>query len=171
MAEVTQTPPGTVENDVTAQTVHTSNAVKKAMNDPRSMREIIAGTYNVCRLEGPVTSLYSNGPAALFYGNAKLTADGLAQCKDEASSSTSTTVNGKVISTEVGSSPGFGDEGCFANFVGAEVPADGQVIATFCLVQQNGQWKVHGAYFSKGILAGDDKAFIVQQLNAFAKKS
>jgi len=165
-------PPGPVENDVTSQTVQTINDMAK---DPRfkdmggSFRESIAAEYNTFSLEGPLTSLYSEGAAALFYGNVKLTEDALSDQKENPDTDT-LTVNGKAVSTSHDSGPGFGDSGGFSFFVGPPVK-DAHVIATFCMVQQHGLWKVHGVYLSNDVIEGSNKAFIIRQLSAFAKKS
>jgi len=172
VANASKKPLGPVENDVTEQTVQTSNAMAK---DPRfkdmggSFRESIAAEYNQFTLEGPLTSLYLEGSAALFYGKVKLTDDALADQKESTSTDT-LTVNGKAVSTSHDSGPGFGDSGGFSFFVGPPVK-DAHVIATFCLVQQHGLWKVHGVYLSNDVIEGSNKAFIVRQLTAFAKKS
>ena len=171
VANASKKPLGPVENDVTEQTVQTINAMAK---DSRfkdmggSFRESIAAEYNQFTLEGPLTSLYSEGSAAFFYGKVKLTNDALADQK--ASTSTDTlTVNGKAVSTSHDSGPGFGDNGGFSFFVGPPV-RDAHVIATFCLVQQHGVWKVHGVYLSNDLIEGSNKAFIIRQLTTFAKK-
>jgi hypothetical protein len=172
VANASKKPLGPVENDVTEQTVQTANAMAK---DPRfkdmgvSFRESIAAEYNTFVLEGLLTSLYSEGSAALFYGNVKLTDYALSNQK--ASTDTDTlTVNGKAVSTSHDSGPGFGDSGGFSDFVGPPIK-DAHVIATFCLVQQHGLWKVHGVYLSNDVIEGSNKAFIIRQLAAFAKKS
>jgi len=158
VANASKNPLGPVENDVTDQTVQTITAMAK---DPSfkdmggSLRESIAAEYNQFTLEGPLTALYSEGPAALFYGKVKLTNDALADFKQDA---------GKDNTV------GFGDSGGFSMFVDSKVRDDGHVIATFCLVQQHGLWKVHGVYLSNDILAGSNKDFIISELAAFAKK-
>jgi hypothetical protein len=161
LANASKNPLGPVENDVTDQTVQTVNAMAK---DPKfkdmmgSVRESIAGEYNQFNLEAPLTSLYLEGSAAIFYGKAKLTTDGLANQKENSSTST-------------GNPPGFGEGGGFSDFIGPKVKDDGHVVATFCLVQQHGLWKVHGVYLSNDVIEGSYKAFIIRQLTAFAKKS
>lgn len=156
VTNASKTPPGPVENDVTAQTLQTLDAMAK---DPKfkdmmgSVRESISAEYNQFSLEGPVTSLYSEGSAALFYAKVKLTTDGVADHKED------------------GASPGFGESGGFCFWVGPQVRDDGHVMATFCLIQQNGLWKVHGVYLSNDVIAGSNKTFIVNQLSAFAKKN
>jgi hypothetical protein len=172
VANASKNPLGPVENDVTEQTLQTINAMAK---DPRfkdvggSFRESIAAEYNTFTLEGPLTSLYSEGSAALFYGKVKLTDDALADQKESTDADT-LTVNGKAVSTSHDSGPGFGDSGGFYFFVGPPIK-DAHVIATFCLVQQHGLWKVHGVYLSNDIIAGSNKSFIVRELASFAKKS
>ena len=171
VANASKNPLGPVENDVTDQTVQTANAMAK---DPKfkdmmgSVRESIAAEYNQFTLEGPLTSLYSEGSAAIFYGKVKLTNDAFLDQKENPDTDT-LTVNGKAVSTSHDSGPGFGDSGGFSFFVGPPVK-DAHVIATFCLVQQHGLWKVHGVYLSNDIIEGSNKAFIVRQLVAFAKK-
>jgi len=158
VANASKKPLGPVENDVTAQTVQTMTALAK---DPDlkvmggSLRESIAAEYNEYTLEGPLTSLYSEGPAALFYGKVKLTRAALADYKQDAGQDNTV---------------GFGDSGGFSMFIDSKVRDDGHVIATFCLVQQQGLWKVHGVYLSNDIIAGANKDFIIRQLSAFAKK-
>jgi hypothetical protein len=171
VSNASKNPVGPVENDVTDQTVQTLKAMEE---DPRfkdmggSFRESIAAEYNDFTLEGALASLYSEGSSALFYGKVKLTDDALADQK--ASPSTDTlTLNGKVVSSTHDSGPGFGDSGGFSFFVGPPIK-DAHVIATFCLVQQHGLWKVHGVYLSNDVLAGGNKDFIIQQLSDFAKK-
>jgi hypothetical protein len=94
--------------------------------------------------------------------------DALADQK--ASPSTDTlTLNGKVVSSTHDSGPGFGDSGGFSWFVGPPIK-NAHVIATFCLVQQHGLWKVHGVYLSNDVIEGANKDFIIRQLAAFAKK-
>lgn len=172
VANASKNPPGPVENDVTTQTVQTINAMAK---DPEfksemgSVRESIAASYNQFTFEGPLTSLYAEGPAALFYAKVKLTKDGLANFEDGSSTQT-VTLNEKPISTSHENPVGFGDGGGFSDFIGPKVRDDGHVIATFCLVQQQGLWKVHGVYLSNNIIEGDNKTFIIRHLTAFAKK-
>jgi hypothetical protein len=72
--------------------------------------------------------------------------------------------------SEVSDSPTFGDSGGYTSWIGPKTKNDAHVIATFCLVQQHGLWKVHAVYLSNEVLGGSDKAFIVRQLTAFAKK-
>jgi hypothetical protein len=165
-------PPGPVEKDVTDQTVQT---IKAMAQDPRfkdmggSLRESIAAEYNQFTLEGSLTPLYSDGSAALFYGKVKLTDDAFSDQKSNPDTDT-LLVNGKAVSTSHDSGPGFGDSGGFSFFVGPPIK-DAHVFATFCLVQQHGLWKVHGVYLSNDIIDGTNKAFIVSQLAAFAKKT
>jgi hypothetical protein len=155
LANASKKPPGPVESDVTDQTVSTAKAMAKGLPDALPPHEGIAAGFKTFSLEGPLTSLYSEGPAALFYGKAKLTKDALADLKEDSIAD---------------NPPGFGDAGGFSDFIGPKVRPDGRVIATFCLVQQHGFWKVHGVYLSNEIIAGSDKTFIVNQLAAFAKK-
>jgi len=170
VANASKNPPGPVESDVTAQEVKTCDAARAGFHDTRSVREIIAGEYNKCTLDGPLTSLYSEGPAAIFFGKVKMTPDALADWKnDPPSSSMSLTVGGKVVSTDNDVHPGFGDSGG-CDLLESKVRDDGHVIATFCLVQQHGLWKVHCVYLSNAPLNGDNKDFIISQLAAFAKK-
>jgi hypothetical protein len=162
---------GPVENDVTEQTVKTAKAMAKDPNFKDlvgSFRKSIAAEYNTFTLEGPLSSLYSEGPAALFYGKVKLTDDALSDQKENPDTDT-LTVNGKAVNTTHDSGPGFGDSGGFSFFVGPPVK-DANVIATFCLVQQHGLWKVHGIYLSNDVIEGSNKDFIIRQLAAFAKK-
>ena len=173
MADVAAKPPGPAENDVTSQAKSTYERAKQfraSMDDKRSLREIVVASYDVCTLHGPLAVQYEEGAAALCYGKARLKPAELAECKDEALNTATVTNGGKVISTEQGSRPMFGDSGLFSTYVGSKVPENGDVIATYCLVKQNGEWKVHGVYFSNDVLAGDDKDFVVRQLSAFAQK-
>ena len=172
VADASKNPPGPVENDVTEQTVQTATALAK---DPKfkdmgiSFRESIATEYNEFNLNGPLTSLYSEGPAALFYGKATMTEDAFSDQKENTDSDT-LLVNGKAVSTTHDSGAGWGDSGGFSCFVGPPIKSP-HVIATFCLVQQHGLWKVHGVYLSNDILDGSNKSFIITHLAAFAKKS
>jgi hypothetical protein len=171
IANASKKPPGPVEKDVTSQTMNRTAAAKKGFNDSRSVREIIAGEYNKCTLEGPLTSLYSEGPAAILSGKVKMTPDALAEWKaDPPSSSVSLIVGGKVVSTNNEITPSFGEiGGC--DLLESKVRDDGHVMATFCLVQQHGLWKVHCVYLSNDSLNNDAMNFIVQQLVNFSKKS
>jgi hypothetical protein len=168
VANASKNPLGPVENYVTDQTVQTCNAIRAGFHDPRSVREIIAGEYNKCILEGPLSSLYSEGPAAIFFGKVKMTPEALADWQNNPpSSSISLTVGGKVVSTDNDVHPGF-TGGC--DLLESKVRDDGHVVATFCLVQQHGLWKVHCVYLSNDVIEGSNKTFIVSQLTAFAKK-
>jgi hypothetical protein len=155
LANASKKPLGPVENDVTEQTVQTANAAAK---DPKSkdatgsLRESIVTDFITFTLDGPLTSLNSEGPAAIFYGKVKLTEDDLAEHRD------------------ISDSPSFGDTG-FCAWVGPKTIDDARVIATFCLVQQHGLWKVHCVYLSNDVIEGSNKDFIIRQLAAFAKKS
>jgi uncharacterized repeat protein (TIGR03803 family) len=51
-----------------------------------------------------------------------------------------------------------------------KVRDDGQVTATFCLLQQHGHWRVHCVALSNDPLKKDDVDFFVQQLIAMANK-
>ncbi len=155
LVNASKNPPGSVESDVTDQTVSTAKAMAKGLPDALPPHEGIAAGFRTFSLEGPLISLYSEGPAALFYGKAKLTKDALTDLKEDSIAD---------------NPPGFGDAGGFSDFIGPKVRPDGHVIATFCLVQQHGLWKVHGVYLSNEIIAGSNKTFIVNQLTAFAKK-
>jgi hypothetical protein len=145
-------PLGPVENDVTEQAVNTINADLKSSQDGGSLRNSIATGFIPFTLEGPLTSSYSGGSVALFYGMVKLTNDEFAEHDD------------------VSDSPGFSDSRGGACWIGAKTKDDAHVIATFSLVQQHGLWKVHSIYLSNDVLNGSDKDFIVRQLTAFAKK-
>jgi hypothetical protein len=170
VANSTKTPPGPVEEDVTSQMLEMCAKAKKGFEDSRSIRDMLAATFDRATLSGPFACLWSDGPVAIWFTKAKLTADGVDQCKDEASSSETLIVNGKPTGTQTGSGPMFGDGGGFETFVGSQVPANGQVVASFCVVRQHGIWKVHCAYLSLDVLGGSDKDFITTQLTAFAKK-
>lgn len=154
VANASKKPLGPVENDVTAQTVTTATASLKPSQPAGagSLRNSIVSDFIEFTLEGPLTSLYSDGSAALFYGTVKLTDPDLANHDD------------------VSETPAFSDSGGYASWVGAKTKDDTHVIATFCLVQQHGLWKVHAVYLSNAALGGSDKDFIVRQLAAFAKK-
>jgi hypothetical protein len=170
IANSTKTPPGPVEEDVTPQVLEMCARAKKGFNDSRSIRELITATFDRATLSSSFTCLWSDGPVAIWSAKAKLTADGVNQCTDEASSSATIEVKGKPIDTQTGSTVMFGDGGGFETFVGSKVPVDGQVVASFCVVRQHGLWKVHCGYISPGMLTSDDQTFIVQHLTAFAKK-
>ncbi len=173
MADVSSKPPGPAENDVTCQAAVMYERGKKFradMKDNRSLRQIIVATYNICTLEGPLAVLYAEGRAAICCSPAKLTPDEFAECKTEVSHSESVTSGQKVTSTEQGNPASFGEDGVFTTFVGSSVPDNREVVATFCLIQQAGMWKVHGLYFSKQPLGGDNKDFVIRQLTAVAQK-
>jgi hypothetical protein len=171
VSNATKMPPGAVEDDVTSQVVETCKRVKAALGDSRSVREMLAATFDRATLTGPLTCLWSQGPVAIWCAKAKLTPDGMEQCKEEASNSETLLVNGKPASTQTGSGPAFGDSGGSQGFIGSKVPADGQVVASFCVVLQHGKWKVHCGYISPDMLKSDDQEFIVRNLSAFAKKA
>jgi hypothetical protein len=169
VADAGKTPPGPVENDVTSDTVQACEGLIKMMGDKRSPREALAATYDTFTLQGPVTSFYAKGSGALYSGAATLTKAALknyAENPDE--SSEEVTVGGKVVSRQTGPTVMFGPLVC--DFIDAKVPADGKVVANFCLVQQQGIWKVHCVYFSTDPLHGDNRDFIVGQLADFANK-
>lgn len=154
LANASQKPLGPVENDVTEQTVKGATATLKPSQTAGggSLRDAIVSDFIAFSLEGKLTSLYSDGSAALLYGTVKLTEDDLASHVDV---------------TDV---PGFSDSGGYTSWVGPKTKDDTHVIATFCLVQQHGLWKVHAIYLSNDVLSSSDKDFIVGQLTAFAKK-
>jgi hypothetical protein len=171
VGDANRTPPGPVEDDVTSQAVSTCTKAKEGFHDSRSVRELIVASYNDATLEpGPLTCLWAESKGAIWYGKAKLTAAGMAECEEEASSSSTIEVPGRPDVTETGSAPMFGEGGCFSCFVGAKVPHNGQVIATFCVLHQQGGWKVHCVYLSPDVLAGDDKIFVVREFGAFVRK-
>jgi uncharacterized repeat protein (TIGR03803 family) len=153
VANASKKPLGPVENDVTEQTVSTATAALKSSPPAGggSLRDSIVSDFIEFTLEGPLTSLYSDGSAALFYGTVKLTEDDLANHGD------------------VSDAPSFGDSGGYTSWIGPKTKDDAHVIATFCLVQQHGLWKVHAVYLSNEPLQGDNKDFIIRQLEAFAK--
>jgi hypothetical protein len=154
VANAAKKPLGPVENDVTEQTVSTATAALKSPQGSggNSLRESIVSEFIEFTLEGPLTSLYSDGSAALFYGTVKLTDDELASHSD------------------VSDAPSFGDSGGFASWIGPKTKDDSRVTATFCLVLQHDLWKVHAVYLSNDVLDGSDKAFIIRQLTNLAKK-
>jgi hypothetical protein len=155
VGNASKNPLGPVENDVTDQTVQTANTAAKDLKSKdvkEALRESIVTDFIAFTLEGPLTSLYSGGSVAIFYGKVNLTEDDLADHRD------------------VSCDPSFGDTG-FSAWVGPKTIDDAHVIATFCLVQQHGSWKVHCVYLSNDVIEGSNKAFIVSQLAAFAKKS
>jgi hypothetical protein len=170
VTDASKSPPGPVENYVTAEAMQTCQGLIKMTGDKRSMRQVIASIYNTFALEGPLTSLYAQGGGAVLYGEVKLSPAAVANYKSNPDTSTEeTTVGGKIVATATGPSVAFGPGE--DDFIDARVKDDGEVIASFCLVQQQGRWRVHCLYFSNEPLQGDNKNFILRQLAAFAKQS
>jgi hypothetical protein len=168
VAQASQKPPGPVEKDVTDENVQVCQGLIKMTSDKRTVREAVAWTYDKFTLEGPLSALYLKGAGALVYGKAKLTAAALEYYKKNPDdSSEETIVNGKVVSKDTGPMVGFGPMG--SGFI-SKVPEDGQIIASFCLVQERGSWKVHCLYLSDEPIQGDNKDFIIRQLSAYAGK-
>lgn len=165
VAHASSKPPGPVEDDVTEQSVKGAAAAQQFFDTDdkgpkKSVDDLIADEYDTFAIEGPMTTVYSDGLAAVFSGKVKMTAAALADEKADE----------KDMPAGQEMSIGFGDVGGGAMFVGPKVRNDGQVIATFCLIKQKGAWKVHCAYLSDDPLKVSDLNFVVKQLTAFAKK-
>jgi len=171
-ADLAKTPPGPVEDDVTKETVETLEGLAKMAGDNRPLRQALVEGYNKFTLHSAVTTLYAQGRAAICEGRATLTPAALDDFEqdstDNDNSVTLTTPGGKALSVQSGASLVFGPG--TADFVDSQVPLNGEVTVNFCLVQQQGHWRVHCLYFSKGPLSGDSKDFIVKQLASYSRK-
>ena len=171
LANASKKPPGPVEKDVTDEFVKTFAASMKMQTDADphekapSLRDSIAASFNDFSLEGELRPLYSEGRAAIVYCKVKLTDDALAEQKEDTETSTVTDANGKSTAAEDGGAM-FGEGGGFSCFVGPKIKT-AHIIATFCLVQQHGQWKVHCHYFSNDVIEGGNKDFIIRELSTF----
>lgn len=167
MTDITNNPPGPVENDVTEDVVKTMEGMAQLTKTNVSPRESIATGFGIFTLDSPVTEFYAQGLAAIYEGKATLTVSAAKDFQDDNDqSSSSWTVNGKTV-TDNGPSLMFGPGA--ADFTDAKVPTDRKVVVSFCLVQRHGRWKVHCLYFSNAPLAGDHKDFVVKQLAAFSR--
>jgi hypothetical protein len=158
VTNASQKPPGPVENDIAEQVVSRASVFLKQTKDSRSLREDLAEDYNFFSIEVPPVQIYSNGPAAIFEARIKLNDDFLHG------------PNKIPTNLSEDSGPDFGDSLGGWMYLNVKVKEDGHVVATFCLVQQHGAWKVHNFYISNTPLNDKDKKFIVTQLDLFAKK-
>lgn len=169
VSNASKKPPGPVEDDITEQSLNSCNALKKGFKDSRSIREMIAGEYNKFTVESPLTLIYSEGIAAIVSADVKMTPTALDDWKnDPPFSSTSVTVKGKeVTSNEIGVM--FGEPGG-CQLLESKVRDDGHVVATFCLLQQHGNWKVHCVALSNNPLKKHDIDFFSHSLVSMANK-
>jgi len=149
-------PPGPVENDVAAAYFDAALAMQKIDPDHTPPREAVAEDFNFFALEGTPVSLYSNGTYFLYTVPIQLTKAAL---KDP----DNITVNSQGT---VGFSPDAGGWEYDAD----KVKADGKVVATFCLVQEKGAWKVHNFYITNDPLAGRLMKNLIAMLDSDAKK-
>jgi ankyrin repeat protein len=167
MTDITNNPPGPVENDVTEEVVQMMEGMAQLTKTKVSPREAAVTGFGIFTLDGPVTEFYAQGLATIYEGNATLTESAAKDFQDDYDQSSITvTGNGKPV-TDKGPFFGFGPG--IADFTDAKVPADRKVVVSFCLIQQHGHWKVLCLYFSNAPLAGDHKDFVVKQLAAFSR--
>ncbi len=168
MTDITNNPPGPVENDVTEEVVQMMGGMAQLTKTKVSPREAAVTGFGIFTLDGPVTEFYAQGLAAIYEGKATLTDSAAKNFQDDNDQSSATwTDKGKTV-TDKGPFLGFGPG--IADFTDAKIPADRKVVVSFCLVQQHGHWKVHCLYFSNAPLAGDHKDFVIKQLAAFSRK-
>lgn len=169
-SDLAKTPPGPLENDVTRENVAMVEGMAKMMGEQRPTRQVLAENYNKFTLHGPPTEIYAQGLAAIYSGRATLSPAMQDELKDDPpgeSSVAEMTVKGKAVEVP-GPALVFGAGQ--ADFIDAKVPMDGEVTADFCLVQQQGHWRVHCIYFTNGPLAGEARDFVVHNLSAFSRK-
>ena len=168
-SDIAKNPPGPVENDVTRETVDAFEGVAKMAGDTKPALQALAENYNKFMLHGPPTEIYAQGRAAIYSGRATLSPAAQDDFKDDPPGDANvvvTTQNGKTVAQQgpfVAFGPGMAD------YADSQVPPDGEVTVSFCLVQQNGHWKVHCLYFGQGPLSGDNKAFVIRELAAFSR--
>ncbi len=157
IANASRKPPGPVENDLAWQVVKTAKALLEFTKDSQTLRENLAGDYSFFVLKGPLTPLYTNEVTGMFSAPVQLN-DATLHAPDD-------------LPFNSDGSPGFGPNvgGCM--YLNEKVKPDGNVVATFCLVQEKGAWKVHNFYISNAPLNADQMKFIIAQLDLYAKKS
>jgi ankyrin repeat protein len=171
-ADLAKIPPGPVEGEVTKETLDAFEGLAKMTGVSKSVRQGLVEGYHKFTLHGPVITVYAQGLAAICEGRATLTPAALDEYKQDAAdnnNSVSLTTPGGNVPSDQGSAgmvfgPGISD------YVDSQVPLDGEVTVNFCLVQQQGHWRVHCLYFSKGPLTGGGKDFIVKQLAAYSRR-
>jgi hypothetical protein len=171
MVAVAQKPPGPVENEVTAETIDTFKGLAQMTDDQRSPRDAIVAGYDGFTIAETPANMYAKGKAAIYFCRAKLTPAAMAEYKKNPPGEASTwqvTDGNKTGPKQTGPSVEFIPGDC--DFVDAAVPPNGQVYASFCLVQEHGSWKVHCVYLSDEPLSGSNYDFVVRALAEFAAK-
>jgi len=172
VVNASQKVPGPVESDVTAQSVKCCETLKAALHDNRSVREMLVATYGGLTLEGPLTPLYLEGKAAIFYGKAKLSDDALTEQKETDQMDPyqdKSASHGKSAEAPTEGGIGFGESGGSSEFVGPKIK-NAHVIVTFCLLQEKELWKVHCIYLSNDVLDKSNQAIVIRELTALAEK-
>jgi len=135
VANASQTPTGPVENDISAPVVAGCAAFLKSAKDARPLRVALASDYNFFTLEGPLTSLYSDGHYGLFSAPIKLD-DATLHDPD------------LPLNAPPNDNPGFGAGVGGSLYLTGKVNTNGRMVATFCFTQENGVWKAHNFYIS-----------------------
>jgi hypothetical protein len=115
-----------------------------------------------------LSKAYAQGLATIYQGKATLADSAAKDFQDSYDQSSATWADGGKTIIDKGPFIGFGPG--ITDFTDAKVPADRHVIVSFCLVQQQGRWKVLCLYFSNAPLEGNHKNFVIHQLAAFARK-
>lgn len=159
IANSSQTPTGPLENDLAEETVQGMPGVIKSLGDSISFRDAMAPDYNFFTLSAAATPLYVNGSVAIYTAPIKINEAAL---KDSSRQWGFTPPDGN---------PSFGDMGGDWCYLGDKLKPDGHAIASFCLLQQHGLWKIHGYYLSNKPLNDEQKSYIVSQLERLTKKS
>ncbi len=157
VANAAKTPPGPVEDDIAPGIVESVEVFRKNVKSKLSLRESLASDFNFFTLEGPLSSLYNNGEAALFTAPVKLTAETLKEPDD----------------LPLNKDPGvmFGVDMGGWMYLDAKAKPDGKVIATFCFFKIKGAWKAHSTYISNAPLKADQTKALIHELDLYAKKS
>ena len=171
MAAVAQKPPGPVENEVTAETVKSFQGLEQLTESHVAPRDSIVTSYSQFTITDTPASMYAKGKAAIYFCAAKLTPAGISELKQNPPGKAMTwqlTDGKKEGSEQSGPVVDFIPGDC--DYVDATVPENGKVFASFCLVQEQGKWRVHCVYLSAEPLAGGNRDFAVRALSEFAGK-
>ena len=171
MTAVAKKPPGPVENFVTNETIVTFKGLAQFTNSNVSPRDSIAESYNKITITDTPASMYGKGKGAIYFCKAKLTPAGVAEYRENPPGKASTwqlTDGKKEGPVQTGPVIDFIPGDC--DYVDATVPESGKVFASFCLVQEQGKWRVHCVYLSAKPLAGGNRDFAVRALSEFASK-
>jgi hypothetical protein len=146
--------PGPVENDIDEKVLAAMATTLKQKKESRSLRKVAAEEFNFFTFESTPRELYTNGPAAIYTAEAKVTFAALH----------TNPPNAPIIEDGVS----FNDGGnCL--YITDKDEDHGHLVINFCLVRQRGAWKVHCYYIGSAPMDNATKQSLIHDLDLYAK--